>query len=337
MNYEIRNRFHEGVLHAAAAAYDLTADQLKSVGGFESSVYEFSRDGRPYIMKITHTLRRSVDYIQGELEWLTYLADRGVPAARSVPSRRGRNVEVLEEPDGSAFLVICYEKAAGHRAGEAEWSGPLFETLGELMGRMHALTQSYVPSASVFKRQEWYEEEQLRTAKYVPEDQQRVIEQAQALIERLRQLPRTRDVYGLVHADLHSGNFFIDDEGRITVFDFDDIEYNWFMNDIAIVLFYARFPKRRLHPEEPDFIAYFLRHFMAGYNRHHKLDPVWFRHVPDFLMLRHILLYTIFFQSHERSEITPDQWAVQEKRRKIIENQEPIVQFDFIRFAEQLR
>ena len=337
MNYEIRNRFHEGVLQAAAAAYGLTADQLKSVGGFESSVYEYSRDGRSYIMKITHTLRRSVDYIQGELEWLAYLADHGIPAARSVPSRQGRNVEVLAEPDGFAFLVICYDKAEGRRAGEAEWSGPLFEALGELMGRMHALTKSYVPSAPVYKRQEWYEGEQLRTANYVPVDQTRVVEQAQALIARLRRLPRTRDVYGLVHADLHRGNFFVDDEGRITVFDFDDIEYSWFMNDIAIVLFYARFPKRGLHPEEPDFIAYFLQHFMAGYNRHHKLDPVWFRHVPDFLMLRHILLYTIFFQSHERSQITPDQWTEQEKRRKIIENQEPIVPFDFIRFAEQLR
>lgn len=337
MIYEISNRFHEGVLQQAAARYGLNSDELKSVGGFESSVYEFTRDGRSYIVKITHTIRRSVHYIRGELEWINYLADQGVTVARAVPSSLGRDVEVLEEADGSAFLVICYEKAPGHRAGEGEWNGPLFEALGRLMGQMHTLAQNYTVSDPAYKRQEWYQEEQLQVAKYVPEGQPLVIERAQSLIARLRELPRDRSVYGLVHADLHSGNFFVDEAGRITAFNFDDIEYNWFMNDIAITLFYARFPKRSMYPEEPAFIAYFLKHFMEGYSRYHPLDPDWFRHVPDFLMLRHILLYTIFFQSNERSKVTEAQWAEQAKRRKIIEDQKPIVDFDFDAFAKWLR
>jgi len=42
----------------------------------------------------------------------------------------------------------------------------------------------------------------------------------------------------LIHTDVHAGNFFVDD-GRITVFDFDDSSYQWFASDIAIALYYT--------------------------------------------------------------------------------------------------
>jgi Ser/Thr protein kinase RdoA (MazF antagonist) len=54
----------------------------------------------------------------------------------------------------------------------------------------------------------------------------------------LRSLPTPVDGYGLLHTDLHHGNFFVD-EGRITAFDFDDIGYNWFASDIAVLLLRA--------------------------------------------------------------------------------------------------
>ena len=37
---------------------------------------------------------------------------------------------------------------------------------------------------------------------------------------------------------IRDSNFFVDEAGQITLFDFDDCAHNWFINDVAIVLFY---------------------------------------------------------------------------------------------------
>ena len=47
-------------------------------------------------------------------------------------------------------------------------------------------------------------------------------------------LRQESDAYGLVHADLHMGNFFVDHSGQMTVFDFDDCCFHWFGYDCAV-------------------------------------------------------------------------------------------------------
>ena len=47
-------------------------------------------------------------------------------------------------------------------------------------------------------------------------------------------LPKNKSGYGLVHFDFSDGNYHIDmDTGAITVFDFDNCLYCWYMFDLA--------------------------------------------------------------------------------------------------------
>ena len=48
--------------------------------------------------------------------------------------------------------------------------------------------------------------------------------------------PRDRESFGLVHRDAHELNFFVDQQGTITLFDFDDCARCWLADDIAMVL-----------------------------------------------------------------------------------------------------
>ena len=57
------------------------------------------------------------------------------------------------------------------------------------------------------------------------------------LIERFDQLPRSVEMFGLTHGDVHVGNLRRAG-AKITLFDFDDAEYNWFLNDIATLMYY---------------------------------------------------------------------------------------------------
>jgi amicoumacin kinase len=49
-------------------------------------------------------------------------------------------------------------------------------------------------------------------------------------------LPKDEENYGLIHADFHCLNFYIDN-GTVTAFDFDLIVKSWFLVDLGAVLF----------------------------------------------------------------------------------------------------
>jgi len=55
------------------------------------------------------------------------------------------------------------------------------------------------------------------------------------LLARFSHNTPTVESYGLVHCDVNPTNFYVND-GQITLFDFDDCAYNWFINDIAVAL-----------------------------------------------------------------------------------------------------
>ncbi|KYD00500.1 phosphotransferase enzyme family protein [Bacillus atrophaeus] len=329
MHKDIKAIFNEDkVLAEAANIYGFERTQVQFLADAENYVYEFIKDEEPYILKITHTIRRSPQYIMGEMEWLHYLAKGGLSVAKPIPSLDGKDVEEVPDGTGGAFLLRAYEKAPGHKVEEADWNGELFYQLGTYTGEMHRLTKSYQVSNPAYKRQEWDEEEQLKLRKYVPQDQNRIFEQADALMEKLRQLPKDPDHYGLVHADLHHGNFNWDN-GKITTFDFDDIGYNWFVNDISILLYNILWYPVIPYEDKGAFTEEFMRHFLSGYREKNELDAAWLTKIPDFLRLRHILIYGLLHQAFDLETISQEEKEMLHGFRQDIENRTPITPFDF--------
>ncbi|PRR94782.1 hypothetical protein C6W24_19530 [Bacillus atrophaeus] len=329
MHKDIKEIFNEDkVLAEAANIYGFERTQVKFLADAENYVYEFIKDEEPYILKITHTIRRSPQYIMGEMEWLHHLAKGGLSVAKPIPSLDGKDVEEVPDGTGGAFLLRAYEKAPGHKVEEADWNGELFYQLGTYTGEMHRLTKSYQVSNAAYKRQEWDEEEQLKLRKYVPQDQNRIFEQADALMEKLRQLPKDPDHYGLVHADLHHGNFNWDN-GKITTFDFDDIGYNWFVNDISILLYNILWYPVIPYEDKAAFTEEFMRHFLSGYREKNELDAAWLTKIPDFLRLRHMLIYGLLHQAFDLETIGQEEKEMLNGFRQDIENRTPITPFDF--------
>lgn len=332
MNKTLRDLYAPTVLAAFAHRYGVRPEEVTKLGGFESFVFAFSRDGGDYILKITHTIARTHDYLEGELEWLNYLAENGVPVSRAVPSLKGRLIETLEGESGE-YLAVAYEKAPGAPIAQADMTPALYRTWGNLIGRMHALTRAYEPSRPALRRQTW--EEVSLTGFKVPEDHPWFAERAAALYPRLHALPKGPDAYGLVHGDVHSGNVFLR-EGRLTAFDFDDAHYTWFANDLAIILFHALRTVSLWNWEAEDFATEFLTAFLEGYREAAPFDDAWLAYFPDFLRLRRLVLYGALFQAFE-----PD--AMPERERKFFETlrqgiltDSEVIDLDFTRFAAQI-
>jgi Ser/Thr protein kinase RdoA (MazF antagonist) len=137
----------------------------------------------------------------------------------------------------------------------------------------------------------------------------------------------------LIHQDAHGGNFFVDDAGRITLFDFDDCAYSWYANDIAIVLFYLITNRA----DATEVTRKFMPHFLRGYRRESRLDPIWLKEIPHFLKLREIDLYAVIHRSFDVDHLD-DPWCAKfmAGRRERIERDVPYGGFDFEAVAESV-
>jgi Ser/Thr protein kinase RdoA (MazF antagonist) len=228
--------------------------------------------------------------IHGEVDWINHLARGGVSVAKAIPSESGKLVEVIEDRQGGQFLVTAFVKAEGRNPWDAGWTPARFETYGQLLGKMHALAVNYQPVPD-WKRPEWMTLacSSSRCICLPP----RPCAPKMGPAEHIHGLPRTAS-YGLIHQDAHQNNFFMDSDGRLTLFDFDDCAYSWFINDIAIVLFYISMDAADLGFATVEaFTQEFMTHFLRGYRQAYSLDEDWLNEIPNFLKLRELELYAV--------------------------------------------
>jgi Ser/Thr protein kinase RdoA (MazF antagonist) len=338
MDKQLKDKFNDAILQEAMRRYDITADQIHPLHGFENFIYEFRRGRDAYVLRLNHTMRRSVPMICGEVDWINYLAAGGASVAKAVPSPAGNLVELIDDGQGGFFLATAFVKAPGKPPWEAGWTPERYETYGRLIGRMHALTKQYEPPDSAWKRGDSEEEIAEEIKDFLPASEALALQKYQVLMDHVRTLPKDRDSYGLIHYDAHEANIFIAEDGTITLFDFDDMGYNWFIGDIAMVVFYKvtdledRIPDRIAHTRE------FMPHFLHGYSQENQLDPAWLKEIPIFLKLREILLYAVIHRSLDVNNLDDSPWIAHfmNGRKHKIEQDIPYIDFDFESLAVYL-
>lgn len=325
MEQQIKDRYSNAILQEAMCRYGIPREQIRPLDAFESFIYEFARGPHTYILRIAHSLRRSADLIQGEVDWINYLAEGGVSAARAILSEGGKLVEAIEDGWGGSFLVTAFVKAPGQPPWEL-WSPELYENYGKLLGSIHALTMDYKPARPAWKRPDWDDDIMEFVERYLPDSETAAKQRYQALRAHLRTLPREPRSYGLIHQDAHGSNFFVDDNGTITLFDFDECAYSWFSNEVAIALFYIVMDAE----DWPAFTREFMTNFLRGYQRAHPFDPVWLQELPHFLKMREIELYAAIHRDFDVNNIT-DTWCERfmRGRKTRIEQDQPFIDFAF--------
>ncbi|MCA9867657.1 MAG: phosphotransferase [Anaerolineae bacterium] len=299
MDPTIRHRYHDDILREAMRRYDIGPGEIEPGDGFESFIYRYNRAGERYILRITHTFRRTPELIHGEADWINYLAAGGATVARAIPSAGGKLVEEIDDGAGGRFLATAFAFAPGRPLSEAGRTPARLEAYGRLIGRMHALTKDYEPGKPAWRRHSWPADSVDEVERHLAAGDPAALERYRALLRWVAALPRGRDDYGLIHFDAHEGNFFVDGDTLI-LFDFDDCGYNWLANDIAMVVFY-----HVTNTADPaGAAATFLPPFLRGYRAENALNPAWAALIHNFMTLREIELYAIILRSYG---ITPDE------------------------------
>ena len=332
MDQLIKDRYNDTILQEARRRYGIAQDQIHSLDAFESFIYEFEREAQAYILRIAHSFRRSESLILGEVDWINYLAEGGVSVAKAILSESGKLVEVIEDQQGGTFLVTAFVKALGQPPWDL-WTPKLYEKYGEMMGRIHALSKQYQPNQVAGKRPDWNNDLFEFVERYLPESESLAKKKYKDLCHHVNTLAKDRESYGLTHQDAHGNNLFVDEMGQITLFDFDECAYNWFINDIAVVLFYIVQDAEDWHA----FTEEFMSHFLRGYVQVCPLDPKWLKEMPNFLKIREIELYAVMYRDFDVNNID-DEWCARfmHNRKSRIENDVPYIDFDFESLLPQI-
>jgi Ser/Thr protein kinase RdoA (MazF antagonist) len=319
----------DSVLQKGTSLFQTVPSALHSLGGMDGAVYDFERDAQAYILKFVPTERDRVQVTRAKWQFVDYLARNGVAVVRPVPSNNGELVRVVED-EAKLYVVFCYEKAPGDHA---KWNRGtaandlLFETWGQVMGRMHALTKGYEGGAEIG---DWKGEHAF-FANWCKDDavRRRWLE----LGDYLETLPQDVDSYGLIHNDLHPHNFVVTYEGdrpQITVIDFEVCNHHWFACDIATALYpiavhWVRLPDKSMPHLEFAQRAY--DHFVIGYRRENQIDDAWLDRLPQFLSYRRMLLHTVFTDEWKNRNKWQEK-MLQEWRRGIL-NDTPVLDIRF--------
>lgn len=319
-NYVVE-RFGAEVAAEAASRWGINDADLIDLGGFESFVYEAPIAGADAVLKIGHSDRRSVDLLVAEAEFTRYLAAESITVSAALVSSAGNLVERMPDGSGAEFLATAWSKAPGDAVGRENDDAKFWAAHGALLGRMHSASISYKPTG--LRRPDWDDMVFLDDSLHIPETDIAATQHRDTILRSLRELPKDRGTYGLVHHDAHGGNVLFDGTA-VTIFDFDDCGYNWFANDLAIVMYYSLLafddPVDAAHSIWPVFID--------AYQNHHHLEPWWFEQFALFLAWRDNLLLSVIHRS--RASITDmdvDAWIAGYHERHATGL--PLIDFDF--------
>lgn len=330
MEQWVENLFSQEVLKEAASRYEADVTQAKKLGDFENYVYEVEKDGKPYILRLTHSSHRSQEEVEGELMWINYLNGHGIHVSLVHNSVNNQLVEVV--PVGASNFYVClFDKAPGSpvQMNSLDFGPTLFEKWGAITAKMHLVTEEY--DASETKRLRWDEDDLIDLEKYIdPVEDEVIIEGNRQLVDAIKQLPQTKETFGLIHSDIHPGNFFYH-EGDIHVFDFDDTMYFYFASDIAIPLYYATWWKYREEPLEirSEFGKEVLTNFLKGYMGVRPIPVEWVERLPLFLKLRDYTLYGVFHKKVDLENGNEREKQLVDGIRHRLMNNEPIVDMDY--------
>jgi Ser/Thr protein kinase RdoA (MazF antagonist) len=266
-------------------------------------------DEGPSVLRVHRLGYHTATEIASELAWMDALrAEAGVRTPRVLPAPGGRRI--LSLPDVSAggagqdrpgVLRHCvrFEYLAGTEPADDDPGH--FAELGEVTARMHQHARQW-PRPSWFTRFCWDHDAAFgRVARWGrwqdgigvgPAEREILGRLDDVLAARLAAFGADPQRYGLVHADTRLANLLVDG-GRVSVIDFDDSGFSWFLYDVGTAVSFFEH-----QPHVPGLVDSWL----TGYRRVATLPAADEAEIWTFILFRRLLLVA-WIGSHQGADI----------------------------------
>lgn len=230
-------QFFESILNEIAKLFAIPKEGIEELPGHEGGRNRIFRCPKG-ILRVSQLADRTFKDYLAETEFVHYLALNGACVAKVQNSVNDRMVEQIEA-EGMKVFVSLFDFAKGILFADNGYkyreNAPLSEyffNVGKVLGKIHRLSKLYCPE---HKRSDYFEKYNMDYINSLIGNKYSKLKNAiSTLLNTFHELPVDREVYGLVHFDFSDGNYHIDMEtGDITVFDFDNCMYCWYLFDLA--------------------------------------------------------------------------------------------------------
>ncbi|ETT36047.1 aminoglycoside phosphotransferase [Paenibacillus sp. FSL R5-192] len=273
--------------------------------GGRNVVYTCEQEGRESLILRVSFLpdRKREDYI-AELEYVRYLFEHGASVSNVVSSKKGHLLEEITYNEHT-FFICMFVKAKGKLLVENHYQYregvPLSEyyyNSGKVLGRMHQLSKGYTPVHRRHHLIDNYSGEYIDNL--VPESFPLLKEKMVELLNTLQGLDTNQETFGMIHFDYNDGNYSIDfDTGQITVYDFDNSCFGWYMYDLADLWTHG-VGWIQIEPnadKRKQFMDDYFQTALAGYTSETKIEDSMLEKLPLFIQVT--LLENILGQFEE--------------------------------------
>ncbi|OPA77413.1 aminoglycoside phosphotransferase [Paenibacillus selenitireducens] len=276
----------------ALQQYDLAWERIQFIQLSDTITYKIETSAaEKYLLRI-HSDRWSKDEIRSELMLLQALRQgAGLTVPEGLASRDGSCVLEVDTEEGYRRPYVTIMRWVEGDSMQGEMTDSDAYSMGVMAGKLHDAAAQFAPP-SHFVRPSWgaesFREELGRLEKYYA----RFLSEAawgayqaaaNQILASLVRMPKNRDNYGLIHADLHTGNIVFH-EGKPYPIDFGRCGYGYYLYDIASTIL-GLYPQhrevflqgyeqvRRLTEEDLELLECFFVMVMIGNYSHHAANP----------------------------------------------------------------
>ncbi|UHA75417.1 phosphotransferase enzyme family protein [Paenibacillus sp. 481] len=207
--------------------------------GGRNVVYTCEKEGDDAkILRISFLPDRSREDFLGEVEYIRYLFEHGGSVSDVVSSKQGNLLEEVTHNDHT-FFICLFKKAKGKMLVENHYryreGAPITEyyyNCGKELGKLHQISKRYNP---VHRRHHFFDKYNVEYIDaLIPDSLSLLKKKLTELLNTLAELEQNQESFGMIHFDFNDGNYSIDfDNGQITVYDFDNSCFGWYMYDLA--------------------------------------------------------------------------------------------------------
>lgn len=292
----------------ALEQFPVEAENVELVAHSENVTFRVSVRGSDtdYVLRLHRPGYNSLDELNSERMWTSALSEAGLSVPVSVLTHQGQHFIPIDIPGTGeqryAGMTNWFEGTRLSRIlatnADSEERMRIFRSIGGIAAAIHN-------QSTAWREPQGFARPRLDLDGLLGEEprwgrfwEHTVLTKAEkSLLLRARQ--KTRDAlsayaagadnFGLIHADLHSGNIVYNGQD-LALIDFDDSAYGWYMYDIATVLVEDSFA--------PHFDA--LRAaVLDGYREHRPLADEDVDMLPTFLLIRGMSIIGWFHQRDE--------------------------------------
>jgi Ser/Thr protein kinase RdoA (MazF antagonist) len=263
-----------------------TAEQCRLLNFTENATYYVpccTTERAPMILRLNRPGYRSSQEVASELAWSEALRREGVISTPAViPDRFGALVCRIDNQQ-----AIAFEFVDGVEPLQESWVS-CFAALGAITARMHRHAEAWEQPEG-FIRREWLLDGLLgQESDYghwsdnplISFQQRELFATAEAkLRSNLLDYGTDAKRYGLIHNDLRIPNLLMSADGSISIIDFDDCGFSWYLLDLACALSFIE-----TEPEVPAMIEAWL----SSYQQQRPLSYNDIAVIPSLIMARRL-------------------------------------------------